>query len=230
MVSKIDKQKCIVFRHLTKLFDSIAKLKFIEAEDKPGKIASGMIAKDGEYVPFHGSCDCTGPVRNLLKKNNLYVSCLISGHLILIRFQVEVWLNRLQDIMRSTIRNYFGEGMVSYEEKPREQWLFDFMAQVSLCGTQIWWSTEVNIAFARLEEGYDNALKDYFKKQVAQLSTLITLLIGELTKQDRQKIMTICTIDVHSRDVVSKMIQGKVEAGSAFQWQSQLRHRSWQLF
>lgn len=68
MVSKIDKQKCIVFRHLTKLFDSIAKLKFIEAEDKPGKIASGMIAKDGEYVPFHGSCDCTGPVRNLLKK------------------------------------------------------------------------------------------------------------------------------------------------------------------
>ncbi|KAI8438868.1 hypothetical protein MSG28_011209 [Choristoneura fumiferana] len=192
-------QADLVIRHLTKLFDSIAKLKFIEAEDKPGKIASGMIAKDGEYVPFHGSCDCTGPV--------------------------EVWLNRLQDIMRSTIRNYFGEGMVSYEEKPREQWLFDFMAQVSLCGTQIWWSTEVNIAFARLEEGYDNALKDYFKKQVAQLSTLITLLIGELTKQDRQKIMTICTIDVHSRDVVSKMIQGKVEAGSAFQWQSQLRHR-----
>lgn len=127
--------------------------------------------------------------------------------------------------MRSSIRQYFGDGMVSYEEKPREQWLFDFMAQVSLCGSQIWWSTEVNIAFARLEEGYDNALKDYYKKQVAQLSTLITLLIGELTKQDRQKIMTICTIDVHSRDVVSKMIQGKVEAGSAFQWQSQLRHR-----
>lgn len=81
------------------------------------------------------------------------------------------------------------------------------------------------MAFARLEEGYDNALKDYYKKQLSQLSTLISLLIGELTKQDRQKIMTICTIDVHSRDVVSKMIQGKVEAGSAFQWQSQLRHR-----
>ncbi|XP_045523813.1 dynein beta chain, ciliary [Pieris brassicae] len=189
----------LVIRHLTKLFDSIAKLKFGENDKPEQKIAAGMIAKDGEYVPFHGFCDCSGPV--------------------------EIWLNRLQDIMRSSIRQYFSEAIVSYEEKPREQWLFDYMAQVSLCCSQIWWTTEVNLAFARLEEGYDNALKDYYKKQLSQLSTLITLLIGELSKQDRQKIMTICTIDVHSRDVVSKLIQGKVETGSAFQWQSQLRHR-----
>ncbi|XP_038207715.1 dynein beta chain, ciliary [Zerene cesonia] len=177
----------LVIRHLTKLFDSIAKLKFGENDKPEAKMAAGMIAKDGEYVPFHGICDCSGAV--------------------------EIWLNRLQDIMRSSIRQYFSEAIVSYEEKPREQWLFDYMAQVSLCCSQIWWTTEVNLAFARLEEGYDNALKDYYKKQLSQLSTLITLLIGELSKQDRQKIMTICTIDVHSRDVVSKLIQGKVEWG-----------------
>ncbi|KAG8222095.1 hypothetical protein J437_LFUL000858, partial [Ladona fulva] len=134
-------------------------------------------------------------------------------------------MNRLQDTMRSTIKHYFAEACVSYEEKPREQWLFDYPAQVSLCGTQIWWTTEVNIAFSRLEEGYENAIKDYQKKQISQLSTLISLLLGELTKQDRQKIMTICTIDVHSRDVVAKLIQSKIESASAFQWQSQLRHR-----
>lgn len=127
--------------------------------------------------------------------------------------------------MRSTIRHLIGEGVLSYEEKPRDQWLFDFPAQVSLCGTQIWWTTEVNIAFSRLEEGYDNAIRDYYKKQVSQLSTLISLLLGDLSKQDRQKIMTICTIDVHSRDVVSKLIQMKVESALAFQWVSQLRHR-----
>lgn len=38
--------------------------------------------------------------------------------------------------------------------------------QVALAGTQIWWTTEVNLSFARLEEGYENALKDYYKKQV----------------------------------------------------------------
>lgn len=58
-----------------------------------------------------------------------------------------------------------------------------------------------------------------------QLSVLISLLLGELTKGDRQKIMTICTIDVHSRDVVLKLISSKLESASAFQWQSQLRHR-----
>ena len=48
--------------------------------------------------------------------------------------------------------------------------LFIFFYQVALSGTQIWWTTEVNIAFARLEEGYENALKDYFKKQVSILT------------------------------------------------------------
>lgn len=61
--------------------------------------------------------------------------------------------------------------------------------------------------------------------QVSQLTTLINMLIGELSKGDRQKIMTICTIDVHARDVVAKLIQQKVENAQAFLWLSQLRHR-----
>lgn len=66
------------------------------------------------------------------------------------------------------------------------------------------------MAFARLEEGYDNAMKEYYRKQVSQLNALISMLIGQLTPGDRQKVMTICTIDVHARDVVAKMIAQKV--------------------
>ncbi|XP_049855418.1 dynein beta chain, ciliary-like [Schistocerca gregaria] len=189
----------LVARHLTKLYDSLARLKFCQEDGKNTKYAEGMFAKDGEYVEFNGQCDCSG--------------------------KVEVWLSRLTDTMRQTCRYYFGEAVSSYDEKPREQWLFDFPAQASLCGTQIWWTSEVNMSFSRLEEGFENALKEYQKKQIMQLSILISLLLGDLTKGDRQKIMTICTIDVHSRDVVAKMIQMKVESASAFQWQSQLRHR-----
>ena len=99
------------------------------------------------------------------------------------------------------------------------------LLQVALAGTQIWWTTEVNIAFNRMEEGFETALKDYYKKQVSQLNTLINLLLGDLSKGDRQRIMTICTIDVHARDVVQKMITQKVENAQAFIWLSQLRHR-----
>ncbi|KAF2900340.1 hypothetical protein ILUMI_05842 [Ignelater luminosus] len=193
-------QPPMVARHLTKLFDSLAKLKFIQEGGKDSKRAKEMGAKENdEWVTFLSYCDCSG--------------------------KVEIWLNRVIEAMRVTLHNLFGEAVSSYDEKPRDAWLFDYPAQPALCGTQIWWTTEVNMSFARLEEGYENALKDYQKKQIAQLNALIILLLGDLTPGDRQKIMTICTIDVHSRDVVAKMIQIKVENSQAFQWQSQLRHR-----
>ncbi|XP_006898632.1 PREDICTED: LOW QUALITY PROTEIN: dynein heavy chain 9, axonemal [Elephantulus edwardii] len=189
-----------VQRHLSKLFDNMAKMEFqLDDSKEPTKISLGMYSKEEEYVAFSEPCDCSG--------------------------QVEIWLNHVLTHMKATVRHEMTEGVMAYEEKPREQWLFDYPAQVALTCTQIWWTTEVGIAFARLEEGYENAMKDYYKKQVAQLKTLITMLIGQLSKGDRQKIMTICTIDVHARDVVAKMIAQKVDNAQAFLWLSQLRHR-----
>lgn len=190
----------LIQRHLTKLFDSLAKLVFIQEGGKNSKRAIEMVSKENEeHVKFLGVCECVG--------------------------KVEGWLNKIIDIMRKTLHHNFGLAVSTYDEKPRESWIYDYPAQPALCGTQIWWTTEVNMAFARLEEGYESALKDYQKKQIAQLSALISLLLGDLTAGERQKIMTICTIDVHSRDVVAKMIVVKVENSQAFQWQSQLRHR-----
>ncbi|XP_074778161.1 dynein axonemal heavy chain 17 [Athene noctua] len=189
-----------VSRHLPKLFDSLAKLKFKMSPDKkPLKVGLGMFSRDEEYVPLDADCDLSG--------------------------QVEVWLRRVLGSMRSTLRHLIPEAMVTYEEKPREQWVLDYPAQVALTCTQIWWTTEVGIAFSRLEEGYENAMRDYNKKQIARLNALISLLLGHLTAGDRMKIMTICTIDVHARDVVAKMILTQVESAQAFSWQSQLRHR-----
>nr|XP_036860812.1 dynein heavy chain 9, axonemal-like [Manis javanica] len=188
-----------VQRHLSKPFDSMAKMQFqLDASERPTKISIGMYSKEEEYVAFSEPCDCSG--------------------------QVEIWLNHVLAQRKASVRHEMTEGVTAYEEKPREQWLFDYPAQVALTCTQIWWTTEVGIAFTRLEEGYENAMKDYYKKQVAQLKTLITMLIGQLSKGDQQKIMTICTIDVHAQDVMTKMIAQKVDNAQAFLWLSQLRH------
>lgn len=53
-------QPSFVVKHLTKLFDSIAKLKF-EGEDS-NMIALGMIAKDSEYVDFSEVAEIQGAV------------------------------------------------------------------------------------------------------------------------------------------------------------------------
>ncbi|NXB68815.1 DYH9 protein, partial [Struthidea cinerea] len=190
----------LVQRHLPKLFDNLAKLKFrVDSEQKTTKVGLGMYSREEEYVQFSEPCDCSG--------------------------QVEVWLSRLLDTMRATVRDEMTAAVAAYEDKPRDQWLFDHPAQVALCCSQIWWTAEVGMAFSRMKEGYEKAMREYHKKQVAQLNTLVTMLLGQLSKGDRQKIMTVCTIDVHARDVVAKMIAQKVDSAQAFLWLSQLRHR-----
>lgn len=56
-------QPAFVVKHLTKLFDSIARLNFESDSDGNTKMnALGMIAKDGEYVKFNEGADVTGAV------------------------------------------------------------------------------------------------------------------------------------------------------------------------
>ncbi|KAM4600952.1 dynein axonemal heavy chain 11 [Polymixia lowei] len=186
--------------HFPKLFDNMSDLEF--SEDDPmdiHKVAVGMYSKEREYVPFQSRCSCDGPV--------------------------ESWLTCVEDTMRESVRALLSEAVSVYEDRSREQWVLDFPAQVALTGSQVWWSNDMALVFERLEEGFESALKDYNKKQIAQLNSLINLLLGDLSSGDRQKIMTICTIDVHARDVVASLAARKVTSSQAFQWLSQLRHR-----
>lgn len=187
-----------VCKHLPKLFDSVAQLKFaVDASGMATKTAIGMFSKEDEYVPFSEPLECVGPV--------------------------EHWLNRLVEMMRRTLHQLLGEAVTTYQEKPREQWLFDYPAQIVLAATQIWWNTEVNLAFAKLEEGFENAMKDYHRKQCNQITGLIQLIQGNLTPLDRTKIMTLCTLDVHARDVITKLVAEKADSSQCFSWLSQLR-------
>ncbi|CAD7085079.1 unnamed protein product [Hermetia illucens] len=186
----------LVERHLTKLFDSLAGLHF----ELNTKVAVTMISKENhEQVSFYEPCNCSG--------------------------KVEDWLQRLILCMKNTLRMLFEAALAEYNDKTCEQWLMDWPAQVALCCEQIKWTSSVNHAFVLQQEGYENAMKEYYRKQISQLNALITLLLGDLSPGSRQKIMTICTIAVHCRDVVLKIIQARVEGVSSFQWQSQLRHR-----
>ncbi|XP_016337659.1 dynein heavy chain 11, axonemal [Sinocyclocheilus anshuiensis] len=185
--------------HLGKLFDSMTDLEFSDKEGEKATAAVGMFSRDGEYVPFYSPCDCVGPV--------------------------ELWLKCLEDVMREGMRRHIAEAVVVYEERSQEHWVLELPAQVVLTASQIWWSADMNLAFERLAEGFETALRDYNKKQVSRTNSVITSHLP-VCDRDRQKIMTLCTIDVHARDVVSKLIAQKVSSAQAFAWVSQLRH-SW---
>jgi dynein heavy chain len=66
-------------------------------------------------------------------------------------------------------------------------------------------------------------MKAELERQFAQLADLIDEINKEQTSLDRKKLITLCTIDVHARDVVQRLIEERVEDSMCFQWQSQLR-------
>ena len=96
----------MVAKHLIKLFDSLAKISLADGDgnDEPTR-ANKMIAKDGEIVSLVEPVACVG--------------------------QVEKWLDQLMSSMRGTLRNELKISIQEYDDTPREQWLFNYPAQVS---------------------------------------------------------------------------------------------------
>ena len=198
MLSKGNNPLSIV-KHLPKNFDTVSNLEFSTNEKgEVTKTAVGMYSKENEYVKFAGDCVCDGPV--------------------------EIWLGSVVNAMHKALSSEFKIALPIYEEKPRAKWIFDNSTQMTVVITRVMFTQQMNEAFEQLEDGNTEILKEEYDRQVLQISHIVELITGELTKNDRKKLITLCTLDVHARDVVQRLMDEKVEAGSCFQWQSQLRY------
>eukprot|EP00898_Chlorokybus_atmophyticus_P007698 jgi/Chlat1/792/Chrsp104S01257 len=199
-----------VLKHLSKCFDNMHNLRFTtdtttDDNSKPAvniNVAVGMESGEGEYVSWHAPFTCEGPV--------------------------EAWLAGLLEHTKEALRRHVIDGMNTYDERPREKWLLEQQsAQMAVVVTRIVYAQEVGSCFDAVEDagGDPAALKEYNRKCQEQLDELVRLTTqGSLTSGERRKVITLCTVDTHARDVVAKLIDDKVESSSAFQWQSQLRY------
>lgn len=76
-----------VEKHLSKLFDNMAKMQFdADEEERPAQSAVGVFSREEEYVPFSQACECTGQVQtalSLIHVSEIMVHnfCVISGML-----------------------------------------------------------------------------------------------------------------------------------------------------
>lgn len=67
--------------------------------------------------------------------------------------------------MRSTLYEILADAKVTSQtwdtgtDKPREEWIRDYCAQIALLTTQIVWTEDVNRAFEELSAGSENAMK-----------------------------------------------------------------------
>ncbi|KAF5834390.1 hypothetical protein DUNSADRAFT_8976 [Dunaliella salina] len=189
----------LIMRHLPKNFDSVHNLTFrLDENGEPTKVATHMHSGEGEVVEFDADCVCDGAV--------------------------ETWLQNVVDSMQMALRAEYRRALDAYDELPRTQWIFKFSAQNTIVVTRTFFTQEVNEAFEELEEGNEDAMKAELDRQFAQLGDLIDTINQPLDKLDRKKLITLCTIDVHARDVVQRLIDERVDDSMCFPWQSQLRY------
>ena len=62
---------------------------------------------------------------------------------------VEKWLLQVEDIMLASIRKQIEEAVIAYPITNRDKWVLDWPGQVVLCGSQVFWTVEMEEAFKK---------------------------------------------------------------------------------
>ncbi|CAE8644925.1 unnamed protein product [Polarella glacialis] len=192
-----------VAEYLGDVFDGIRTLDFSK-DPKAGRIVCGHVAKDGEAVAWPespGVCVLEGPVEQYLTH--------LEGH-------VRLALREILEQARNSADSW-------EMDRPRETWLDDYCAQLSLLASQIIWTEETSRAFEDMEAGSETAMRDYKRVNDERIERLIRRVQREKDKELRTKVITIITIDVHSRDVIEAFVVQRLADATDFRWMSQLR-------
>jgi dynein heavy chain len=188
-----------VQKHLKKCFEGITLMELIKpSRGSPNKTIEciGLWAPDKEHVPLNSNVIIDGPV--------------------------ELWLVELEKAMIVTLQKLLPASVQQYKGK-KEKWIKDVAGQLLITTGQLVWTMDCTKALDAVSKGTKNALKQAKKKQVSYLNRLSDMVRGQLTKIERSKLVSLITMEIHSRDVMEKMIKAGCANLTDFDWLAQLR-------
>ncbi|MBZ3886078.1 Dynein heavy chain 1, axonemal [Sciurus carolinensis] len=132
---------------------------------------------------------------------------------------VEDWLREVEHSMKASVRTFIERAILAYPTMHRTQWVLNWPGQVTIAGCQTFWTMEV----AQALEAF-NLRTHLFPKLSQQLSDLVALVRGKLSRMQRAVLSALIVIEVHAKDVVKKLIEEDVISVNDFEWISQLRY------
>ncbi|KER29498.1 hypothetical protein T265_03876 [Opisthorchis viverrini] len=186
-----------IFRSSSKMFDNIGSLRFSKPRNAKTEVTA-MVSTEGEVLEFREPQVTVGSVEN--------------------------WMKLVEAEMRRTNRLITKEAVFYYRANvSRVDWMFKYQGMVILATNQIWWTWEIEDVYRKMAQGRKNAMKDYSQMLQQQLNDLVLRVRSPLSKNDRDKLTTVLTIDVHARDIVSDFVRDNVTDVQEFAWESQLR-------
>ncbi|XP_073386148.1 dynein-1-alpha heavy chain, flagellar inner arm I1 complex isoform X3 [Physcomitrium patens] len=179
--------------HMLKLFDNCASLTFGEKNKK----ILGMTSSEGETYNFRMKISTDGAV--------------------------ESWMKRTEAEMRHSLFEIMKEGVYHYAKSIRKDWISVNLGMVTLAGSTIWWTWEVEDAFQNVQLGDKNAMKKFSVKLSNQLNDLVAMVRSDLTNLIRKKVNALIIIEVHARDIIDTFVRDSILDHREFAWESQLR-------
>ncbi|KAM7079135.1 dynein axonemal heavy chain 6 [Molossus nigricans] len=198
--------------HLRKCFDSISRLEFALMPPAEGRIPG----VDGEPEKVY-----TNDILAMLSPEGERVTL---GKGLKARGNVEEWLGKVEEAMFASLRRLCKAAIADYQEKPRTEWVIaGHPSQVILTVSQITWCRDLTECLER-DDNRLEALEDFERVNFERLNALAAIVRGPLSKLHRNIITALITIDVHARDIVTELVQAKVEEVESFDWQRQLRY------
>ncbi|KAA0723088.1 Dynein heavy chain 2, axonemal [Triplophysa tibetana] len=138
----------------------------------------------------------------------------------------KAWLCDVERTMRCTLKDCLKNCCMALKRMAgkRGKWVRDWPGQMLITTSQIQWTTDVTRALVTNKETTDkSALKSLKKKQVSMLNQLSEAIRGNLSKILRLKIVALVTVEVHARDVISKLAKAGCCDVNTFDWLCQLR-------
>ncbi|XP_014219672.1 dynein heavy chain 10, axonemal [Copidosoma floridanum] len=189
----------VIQEHVGKMFDNLSKFR-LGPDNQDHEVASALISSEGEVMDFRE------PV-------------VAEGH-------IEEWLVLALEEMRRSNRYLTKKAVFEYGKmlKARTEWMLDFQGMLILVANQIWWTAEVENVFKKIAMGRKRSMKEYLQQLNDQLDEVVKLMGGDtLTNNDRKKLDSVLTIDVHTRDIVEGFVRDSIMDALEFEWESQLR-------
>ena len=151
--------------------------------------------------------------------------------------KVEIYLQDIVNIIWKTMRENakktwkeYVSGIMNEVAKEGERasdhkvgWIKSNYAQLVLLISAAGWAKQTEDKFRRIQDSETEAMANYLKVVIANLTSLIKLVQGDLDSATRKKVMCMITMETHNRDIIDKLVVEKVRKADDFQWQSQLK-------
>lgn len=180
--------------HLLKLFDNVKLFQFQRGNTQVG----GQTSSEGESYVFRTPSLIEGPV--------------------------ETWMSAVENEMHASLHQITKEGVFHYAHTERDRWIEQNLGMVTLAGSQIWWTYEIEDVFRKVHQESDKfAMKRFLDKCNGQLSQLVGMVQSDISSTLRKKVNALIIIDVHARDIVDSFVRDSILDAREFAWESQLR-------